>query len=83
MTRIAASLLFLGFFCSLAHGQPGFGRRGGGSGPGSTGSASLERAGVKLGQSLPDVTVFDEAGNKFRVADTKGKHTVIVFGCLT
>ncbi len=67
-----------------ANAQPP-GRMGGGgnSRPGSPGSSSLERAGVKLGQTLPDLTIFDDKGGKFRLADVKGKHTVIVFGCLT
>lgn len=65
--------------------QRGGGGAGGGRGsrPGTQGSSTLERAGLKLGQKLPDLTIFDEAGDKFRVADVKGKHTVIVFGCLT
>ncbi len=61
----------------------GGGGPGGNSRPGSPGSSSLERAGVKLDQALPDLTIFDEKGGKFRLADVKGKHTVIVFGCLT
>lgn len=63
--------------------QRGGGRSSGGSRPGTAGSATLERAGVKVGQKLPDLTIFDEHGDKFRLADVKGKYTVIVFGCLT
>ncbi|MFK7817591.1 MAG: hypothetical protein AB8G99_02640 [Planctomycetaceae bacterium] len=61
------------------------GRRGGrgGGGPGSPGSSTLERAGLKLNQPAPDVTIHDDKGDKVRLADFKGKHTVIVFGCLT
>lgn len=67
---------------------PGIQQRGGGQGtggsrPGTPGSATLERAGVKIGQKLPDLTIFDERGDKFRLADVKGRYTVIVFGCLT
>ncbi|MFN3190004.1 MAG: hypothetical protein ACE361_05725 [Aureliella sp.] len=51
--------------------------------PGTPGSSALERAGLRLGQALPNVTVFDENRGKFRVADIRKKHTVIVFGCLT
>lgn len=64
----------------------GGGQRGGGGGgsrPGSPGSSTLESAGLKVGQPVPDVTVYDENGSKFRMADLKGKHSVIVFGCLT
>jgi cytochrome oxidase Cu insertion factor (SCO1/SenC/PrrC family) len=31
----------------------------------------------------PDVEVFDEQGNPFQLAQSRGKHTVVVFGCLT
>lgn len=58
------------------------GGRGGG-GPGSPGSSTLERAGLELGKAAPDVTIYDDKGAKLRLADFKGKHTVIVFGCLT
>lgn len=33
--------------------------------------------------SLPDVTVFDENGNKFSTRELRGHYTVLVFGCLT
>lgn len=62
-------------------GRPGGG--GGGSRPGSAGSSTLEGTGLKLGQALPDLTIFDDKGGKVRLADLKGKHSVIVFGCLT
>lgn len=62
-------------------GRGGSGGRGGG--PGSPGSATLQRAGLKLGQAAPAVTIHDDKGGRVRLADFKGKHTVIVFGCLT
>lgn len=91
MKRMIALSLMVTLCCSVAvaqsgRGRPGQGGRtggGGGSKPGTAGSATLENAGLKLGQTLPDLTVFDEKGEKFRLADVKGKHTVIVFGCLT
>ena len=95
MKRIVATTLAFSLFCSVAiaqqgrgrpqGGRPGQGQRGGGgnSRPGSPGSSSLERAGVKPGMALPDLSIFDAKGGKFRLADIKGKHTVIVFGCLT
>ncbi len=61
----------------------GGGRGGRGGGPGGAGSSTLERAGLKLGQAAPEVTIHDDKGGKVRLADFKGKHTVIVFGCLT
>ncbi len=37
----------------------------------------------KLGQTMPDASAFDENGNPFQLNQTRGKYTVIVFGCLT
>jgi len=64
-------------------GGPGGGGPGGASRPGTPGSATLEGAGLKIGQALPDLTIFDDKGGEFRLADLKGKYSVIVFGCLT
>ena len=36
-----------------------------------------------IGKPLPDVTVVDANGKKFAIKDLRGKHTVLVFGCLT
>lgn len=55
----------------------------GGGGPGTPGSSTLERAGLKLGQTMPDISIHDADGKEFRMTDLKGKHSVIVFGCLT
>jgi len=57
-------------------------RRGVGS-DNRTGAGTLERAGLKVGQQMPDVTVYDENGEKFPLSRAKGKHAVLVFGCLT
>ena len=99
MKRITAMALGLALCCSVAIAQQGRpGQRGSGQGrsggqgqpggggasrPGSPGSSTLERAGLKIGQALPDLTIFDEKGGKVRLADLKGKYSVIVFGCLT
>lgn len=77
-------------------GRPGQGRPGGqqgrpggqgfqrGGGGGSrAGSGALERAGLEVGKALPDLKIFDENGAEYRLVDMKGKHTVIVFGCMT
>lgn len=37
----------------------------------------------RIGHSLKELTAFDENGKEFDFEDLKGKHTVIVFGCLT
>lgn len=57
--------------------------RASGSGPGSAGSSTLERSGLTVGQQMPDVTIYDESGEKFPLSRTKGKYAVLVFGCLT
>jgi hypothetical protein len=67
---------------SGASRAPGGGGPGGG-GPGSAGSSTLERSGLKVGQQMPDVTIYDENGEKFSLSRVKGKHAVLVFGCLT
>ena len=36
-----------------------------------------------LGQQAPDPECFDAEGNPFRLSQARGKHTVVVFGCLT
>jgi len=64
-------------------GRQGGRRMGGGSRPGSPGSSTLEGAGLKIGQAMPDLSIHDAEGNEFRIADLKGKHSVVVFGCLT
>ena len=35
------------------------------------------------GDLMPDVSGFDAEGNPFNLTKLHGKHTVIVFGCLT
>jgi hypothetical protein len=40
------------------------GDRPSGGGPGSAGSSTLERAGLKIGQQMPDVTIYDANGFK-------------------
>lgn len=64
-------------------GAGGPGNGGGGGGPGSPGSSTLERVGLQVGQMMPDITIHDAKGAEFRMADLKGKYSVIVFGCLT
>ncbi|MAS92334.1 MAG: hypothetical protein CMO55_03990 [Verrucomicrobiales bacterium] len=59
----------------------------------STASVSAQRPGGKakdtgplplLGKELPDVSAYDETGEPFALRQRlKGKHGVIIFGCLT
>jgi len=37
----------------------------------------------KIGEPLPDISVYAEDGTPFPLRRLKGKHTVLVFGCLT
>lgn len=37
----------------------------------------------KIGSTIADLKARDAAGNEFEFAATRGKHTVVVFGCLT
>ena len=36
-----------------------------------------------VGSLLPDITVYDSRGKEFPLRRIKGRHAVIVFGCLT
>ncbi len=56
------------------------GRRGG---LGAPGSARIERSGLHVGMTLPDVTAYDADGNELRMSEMRGHYTVLVFGCLT
>lgn len=64
-------------------GERGTGKVHGGGRTDRAGSSSLEQAGLKVGQQMPDVTIYDENGEKFPLGRVKGKHAVLVFGCLT
>ena len=37
----------------------------------------------EIGSSIPELTVFAEDGSDFELSATRGKYTVLVFGCLT
>lgn len=47
------------------------------------GADLLMRAGLKIGDSLPNLTAYDADGNPFKLSRLKGHYSVIVFGCLT
>ena len=36
-----------------------------------------------LNAKLPNITLYDAAGKKFRLRSLKGQYTVLLFGCLT
>jgi hypothetical protein len=60
---------------------PNAGARG--SRPGTDGAATLERAGLEVGQTLPELTILDADGQSFPLARLRGRYSVLVFGCLT
>ena len=43
----------------------------------------FSKKGPKIGDLLPDVTVYDADGKEFKLRRVKGHYAVIVSGCLT
>ncbi len=43
----------------------------------------FQGSGPAVGQSLPDLTVYDAQGKEFKLSSLKGNYSVLVFGCLT
>ncbi len=43
----------------------------------------FEKSAPQIGEALPDLQLFDAAGQPFRLSSLKGSHTVLVLGCLT
>ena len=65
-------------------GQPGGGRPGAGRPqPGGGGRDGIGANLPKVGQPLPELTVYDAKGNEFKLSSLKQHYTVLVFGCLT
>ena len=71
-TVFTALIILASLVPTIADAQPG---RGGFRGP------SLSE--LELGREFPDVTAFDEDGKEFSIKSLRGKHVVLVFGCLT
>ncbi len=55
------------------------GGRGGGGGVGQR----FEQGAPQIGETVPDLTVYDADGKEFRLHTIKGHYTVLVLGCLT
>ena len=70
---ISIFLLVAAVPASLAQGPDRSERGGGGRG----------ELNFKEGDELPDVAGVDEDGSAFPLKKLRGKHAVIVFGCLT
>ncbi len=71
--RWSLPVVLLSVLAGNALAQP---ERGGGVGPGRS---NLPQA----GSILPEITVFDDQGNKFSSKSLRGHYSVLVFGCLT
>jgi len=69
--RYFAVLVVLGLNVATANAQRGGAQRGGGQGL------------PKVGTALPEVTAYDADGKEFSTKQLRGKHAVLVFGCLT
>jgi hypothetical protein len=43
----------------------------------------FEQSSPSIGELIPDVAGFDASGKEVRLRNLRGRHTVLVFGCLT
>ena len=72
--------------CASAAAQPGRQRLGGSSediGPQYMRGA-FERNAPDIGEPMPDLAVYDEAGKELRLREVlSGRHSVLILGCLT
>lgn len=59
------------------------GRPAGGGGPGGRSTGNETLGSLKIGSKIPDVKFFDADGKEMSTRDLRGKHAVLVFGCLT
>ena len=82
MRCISLLLLLALLVTSAAAQQRDRASRGRGRGP-RAGSARIERSGLRVGMTLPDVSAYDADGNELRMSELRGHYTVLVFGCLT
>jgi len=45
--------------------------------------ATFVKSSPRIGEMLPDVTVYAPEGTQISTADLRGYYTVLTFGCLT
>ncbi len=85
LLRIAGLAVLFGWACLSSFEVQAQNNRAGarGSRPGSDGSATLNRAGLKVGMKIPAIKIFDDKGKELSTTALKGKYTVLTFGCLT
>ena len=82
MRRFAASVVLVALTlpaAALAQGPRAGGRERGSARP----DGRFDEVAPKLGEKLPNITLFDAKGKKVRIAKLRGKPTVLVTGCLT
>ncbi len=76
--KIVHALILLGMVVA-----PSLGNAQARSGPSGDIPRFLE-SGPKVGDPLPDLTIFDDLGRPVNIRDlTKGSYSVLVLGCLT
>ena len=74
-TGIAAALLVAGLATTPAKAQ---------TSPFEGVNQRFEAAAPQIGESLPDVSVYDLEGTELKIRDlVHGQYTVLVLGCLT
>ena len=82
------TLMLLSTCVLLLAATPGMGqqrqnRQQGRQDPRSGMNARFLEADPKIGEPIPDVSLFTAEGDEFNLAAVKGSYTVLVFGCLT
>lgn len=48
-----------------------------------TSEEEFAKAKPAIGDTIPDVTVYDSAGKEVKTSGLRGHYTVLTFGCLT
>ena len=82
--------LACGMVCAVVLHSAAFGQGFFGASPPLPGERGAERVrrifdetSPAIGEPLPDLTCHDAEGNEFKLASLKGRHSVLLFGCLT
>jgi len=47
------------------------------------GDADFVKEKPAVGDTIPDLTVYDPSGKEVKTSDLRGHYTVLTFGCLT
>ena len=79
----AAGLAAVAFPLRAQEPQGGPPGRGGRSAMQARLQQKFKRLAPRVGDRLPDVTVYDAAGKPVRLRALKDQYTVLIFGCLT